>query len=255
LSWMEINRRIRNCKRLGTPQERLSCLMRLYQETADGMAAYALAEEFEDQGKFEEALKYYVEAERRFPLPKYKLLAENAIMRVKMKIQERKERYTKEEMEVKPSIDLDKLDAETTLFVVACTRTKVWDEDPHAPLYVPARLAYRGNIFCSFLKWAERIKLEEKGFRWIILSAKYGYIEPWHPISNYDVTFNDKETGPISDETLYSQVMYQKRWGKKRLRDFKTIICFGSQIYLEKVHSSFRDAHAQIIDGLKAKNL
>ena len=157
MSWMEINRRIRNCRRLGTPQERLSCLMRLYREIADGMAAYALAEEFEDQGKFEKALKYYVEAKRRFPLPKYKSLAENAIMRVKMKIQERKESYTKEEMEIEPSIDLDKLDPETTLFVVACTQTKVWDEDPYAPLYVPARLAYRGSIFRRFLKWAKKL--------------------------------------------------------------------------------------------------
>ena len=255
LSWMEINRRIRNCKRLETPQERLSCLMRLYQETADGMVAYALAEELESQGKFEQALKYYEEAERRFPLPRYKLLAEDAIVRVKMKIQERKAPYAKEEMEVEPQINLDKLNPETTLFVVACTQTKVWDENSCVPLYVPARLAYKGNIFRNFLKWAERIKLEEKGFKWIILSAKYGYIEPWHPISNYDVTFNDKQTGPISDETLYSQVMYQKRWGNKRLKDFKTIICFGSQVYLKKVHNSFRDAQAQIIDGLKAKIL
>ena len=52
-------------------------------------------------------------------------------------------------MEVKLSIDIDKLDSETTLFAVACTLTKVWDENPHASLYVPARLAYWG-ISCNF---------------------------------------------------------------------------------------------------------
>jgi len=88
-------------------------------------------------------------------------------------------------------------------------------------------------------------------FRWVISSAKYGYLEPEHPIGDYDVTFSDKRTGPISDESLYFQVMYQKRWGSVRLRDFKKIVCFCSQTYLDKVRKSFRDTGAQVIDGGK----
>ncbi|MHA1506063.1 MAG: DUF6884 domain-containing protein [Candidatus Asgardarchaeia archaeon] len=241
MSWASINKKIKECKRLLTTQEREYCLKTLYEATNDGMVAYALAEELESQSKLKDALKYYEEAERRFPLTKYKLLAKAAIARVKMKIYEQE--HVKEGKVVKAGlqINLDLLDPETTLFVVACTKTKIWKEDPNAPLYVPAKYAYRGREFRKFIRWAKENKLEEGGFKWIILSAKYGYIEPWHPISNYDVTFDDEETGPISDETLHSQVMYQKRWGTRKLKDFKKIICIGSETYLTKIHKSFRN--------------
>lgn len=248
MSWIQINKRIRECKRLPTAQERESCLRTLYDATHDGMVAYTLAEELESQHKLEEALKYYEEAERRFPLTRYKLLAESAISRVKMKMQKQKESIKEEKIvKIRPQINLNSLNPETTLFVVACTKTKIWNEDPNVPPYVPAKYAYRGRKFREFIRWSKESKLEEKGFRWIILSAKYGYIEPWHPITNYNVTFDNKETGPISDETLYSQVMYQRRWGTKRLKDFKKVICVGSETYLAKIRKSFKDVGAEII--------
>ena len=248
MSWVLINRRIKDCKRLPSAQERLSCLTSLYNETHDGMAAYALAEELESQGKLEAALKHFEEAERKFPLPRYKLQAQNAIVRVKMKLQEQKEiSLPVQKTEVYPQVDLTCHDPASTLFVVACTKTKIWDEDPSVPLYVPARFAYRGKQFRTFIKWAEENKLEEKGFKWIILSAKYGYIEPWHPIGNYNVTFSDEKTGPISDKSLYSQVMHQKRWKTTQLKNFSKIICFGSKTYINKVCDSFRDTSAQVM--------
>jgi len=86
LSWVTNLKRIKECKRRFTPRERLTCLIDLYNETHDGMVTYALGEELESQGELGEALRYYEEAERRLPIPRYKLRVENAMVRVKMKI-------------------------------------------------------------------------------------------------------------------------------------------------------------------------
>lgn len=249
MSWAIINKRIQACKRRLTAEERLTCLKNLYNEAPDGMVAYSLGEELERQGEFKEALKYYEDAERRFPLPQFKLRAENAIVRVKTKIGKREE--IRETTQSFQQLDLKLYNPETTLFVVACTRSKIWEIDSNASDYVPARFAYCGEQFTNFLKWAKKNDLEARGFKWIILSAKYGYIEPWHPISNYDVTFNDEKTGPVSDETLYRQVMFQKRWSTYPLKNFKTIICLGSNTYQEKVRKSFKDVKVQIISEYK----
>jgi hypothetical protein len=111
----------------------------------------------------------------------------------------------------KSVIDLSSYDPKETLFVVGCTKSKVWDDDPTAPDFVPAKYAYRGKDFLCFLRWAEKNEIEKKGFRWVILSGKYGFIEPWHPISRYDVKLGDPNYKPISDDSLKKQVE-QKRW-------------------------------------------
>jgi tetratricopeptide (TPR) repeat protein len=250
LSWQTINEQIKKCRKLPLSAERLSCLKKLFDESHDGMVAFALGEELEKQGELREALRYYKEARRLFPLEQYKLKAETAIAQIETKIGKRKE--AKEKWLAFPGINLENYSPETTLFVVSCTKTKIWDTNPHAPDYVPALYAYRGKPFLSFLKWVNESNLETKDFKWIILSAKYGYIEPWHPISNYNVTFNDERTGPISDETLYRQVMFQKRWDNISLKNFKIIICLGSETYQEKIRKSFRDLNVQIITS---KNL
>lgn len=247
--WREIIRQITECKELSTHFDRLSCLLGLYDETnKDGMVAYAIGEEYHGQGQLRQAIRYYEEAERRFPLEKYKGKARRATAMAQRELEERK-RF--KEIRPAPSkIDLRRFDPKTTLFVVSCTEPKIWGEDPKAPSYVPARYAYRGSSFKKVTHWLETDQMELKGFGWLVLSAKYGYIEPWHPIGKYDVTFNDDNTGPISDQTLYSQVMHQRRWRDTTpLKNFKTVICFGSQTYLEKVKKSFRDTDAQIIDG------
>ena len=251
--WREIIQQIAECKELSTHSDRLRCLLRLYDETnKDGMVAYAIGEEYYSQGQLKQAIRYYEEAERRFPLEKYKGRARRARAMAKRELEER-QRF-KELRPIPSKIDLSQFDPKTTLFVVGCTKRKIWDEYPNAPFYVPARYAYLGSSFIKIRQWLETDRIELKGFRWLILSAKYGYIEPWHPIGKYDVTFNDDNTGPISDHTLYSQVMHQRRWRDTTpLKNFKTVICFVSQIYLEKVKNSFRDTGAQVIDGYTLK--
>ncbi|MEM0096804.1 MAG: hypothetical protein QW660_09280 [Candidatus Bathyarchaeia archaeon] len=63
-----------------------------------------------------------------------------------------------------------------------------------------------------FLKWLDENKLEKRGYKWVILSGKYGFIEPRHPISRYNVQLGDPDS--ISELTLKNQVM-QKRWWKE----------------------------------------
>lgn len=251
--WREIIQQIAKCRELLTHSERLSCLLRLYDETdKDGMVAYAIGEEYHGQGQLKQAIKYYEEAERSFPLEKYKHRARRARAMAQRELEERDS--FKEPRPPLSKIDLSQFDPKTTLFIVSCTKPKIWDEDPNAPFYVPARYAYRGKSFKEFVRLFTEREMESKGYKWLVLSAKYGYIEPWHPIGNYDVTFNDEKTGPISDETLYSQVMYQKRWRNNTpLRNFRTVICFGSKTYLENICKSFKDTGAQIVDGYTLK--
>lgn len=252
MSWEIVNWEIKRCRSKRDAGERIECLKELFTRTQDGMVAFALGEELEACGNLEEALQYFERAEALFPLDRYKEKARAAASRVKSKILMKEERTEAMELLSPPihkmgEVNLNEYDPQTTLIVVACSKKKVWDVDENAPEFVPARMAYQGDDFRSFLRWAEDNGLEQRGFRWLILSAKYGYIEPWHPISNYDVTFNDETTGPISDETLYRQVMCQTRWGKVPLRNFRTIICFGSEVYVNKVKNSFRDVGSNII--------
>ncbi|MHA1723081.1 MAG: DUF6884 domain-containing protein [Candidatus Baldrarchaeia archaeon] len=192
------------------------------------MVAYCLAEEYERVGNYEEALKYYREAEEKFPKPEYKEKAKEAIGRVKGRIEAKnlEARVEKEEI----------------LFVVSCTKRKIWDENPEAPEYVSAKDAYVGDTFKEWLT------IKPSFGRWIILSAKYGFIEPEHPISRYNVTFDDEATGPISEASLVNQVLFQNRWKDgKRLRDFNMIVVFGSETYYNKVCKAFSQTRAQVL--------
>ena len=251
MSWRQINEEIRRCRALPTAEARIKCLMQLFARRHDGMVAFALGKELWACGNLRDALQYFEIAERLFPLDRYKTRARQAKLQVKSELEK-----TKEYVEVPTMLGLIKLkeiklgnyNLETTLFVVACTKTKIWDIYSDAPEFLPAQYAYLGESFSKFITWLNALpSFERNNIKWLILSAKYGYIEPWHPICNYDVTFEDESTGPISDETLYRQVMYQTRWSGISLRGFNTVICCGSRVYVDKVRYSFKDLDCQII--------
>lgn len=231
-------------RRLSSPEEVLECLQNLFEYTQDGMVAYAIGEEYEWRGLYEEAEHWYSVARERFPLPQYKMRAQAGLDRVRSR-REGSKSAAGEPGGGPPG--LGEGDPSRTLLIVACTRTKIWSMDPEAPLYVSARFAYCGREFKDFVRWLEDNSIESRGFRWLILSAKYGYLEPWRPIANYHVTFDDPQTGPISDETLYSQVMFQRRWrGQVPLRDFRHIFYVGGAAYADRIRRSFRDVPATI---------
>jgi len=225
LAWREINRRIKECLDSSDP---ICCLQNLVEKENDGMVALALGKQYERRSMLAEALRSFEKAESLFPHEEWKEKARQAKERVEQRLtQEPRGEEQWEEL----------------LFVVSCTKKKIWNEKPDADEYFKAVQAYLGDDFVDWVK----DPLSEK-VRWIILSAKYGFIEPNHPISNYDVTFNDPETGPISDQTLINQVKYQCRWkDRRKLNSFKQIVVRGSPTYFQKAKIAFCPSKASVI--------
>lgn len=252
-SWKDINERINSCRSRRTPTEVISCLEELFAATGDGMVAFALGEELENSGEIDTAESYYQKAENLFPLPQFKKRATLALERLSTKTITRLPRLRKpEDFRVKESNEQAEpklLDYEpsVTLFIVPCTKKKIWDISPFAPEYVAARYAYVGDSFRTFFEWADERQLERRGFTWMILSGKYGFIEPWHPISYYDIPIDDETYFPITNDYLINQVK-QIRWRRSpdgcragyNLNQYNQIVCVGcSQSYLNKIVGCF----------------
>ena len=88
----------------------------------------------------------------------------------------------------------------STLVIIPCGKAKVWDKNP-ALGAVAAKDAYNGTPFRTNLAYAEAT-----GNRWMILSAKYGFIEPDFSVpETYNVKFGKRATKPISVEELRIQ--------------------------------------------------
>ena len=91
---------------------------------------------------------------------------------------------------------------EKLLVVIPCGGAKIWKKEPdHGP--IKAKFAYTGSPFKVNKKFAEKF-----ADKWVILSAKYGFIDPDFVIpENYNVTFNKPSTNPTKLETLRRQVL------------------------------------------------
>jgi len=127
---------------------------------------------------------------------------------------------------------------ENLLIVVSCSERKVWGKENWGPTYVPAIHAYTGKD----VTWLKNNVPKGKDFHCVILSAKYGFIEPEHPICYYDVTFSDPEKGPISLDSIRNQVCYQSRhFGghEKKLCDFRYVLVKGSTQYVNNTRIAF----------------
>lgn len=112
----------------------------------------------------------------------------------------------------------------------------MWAEDLGCTRYREAQEAYLGT---EIRAW--RSTPEAATERWVILSAKYGFLEPDHPIADYDVTFGRPSSGPISLESLRAQVLYQRRWKDGcRLRDFDLVIVHGTADYWKACKFAFK---------------
>ena len=246
-NWKIINKKIKECQQLLVHEKVIDCLLDLFQQTNDGWVAFNIGQEYEKINKLEDALEYYQKAEELLPLPNYKEKARDAIRRVKNRLEEKKATKISVKELIDSLPDISNLDPSNTLFIVSCTPDKIWEYGPTAPDFVPARYAYKGKRFLKFLKWAEENEIEKKGFYWVVLSGKYGFVEPWHPISRYDVNLSNPNHYPISDETLRKQVSQRRWWRNKdgtlveiKLADFTNIICVNcSSTYLNKIKMCF----------------
>lgn len=123
----------------------------------------------------------------------------------------------------------------STLVIVPCGKRKIWDRYPSAGSTM-AEDVYVGAPFKVNREYAEKY-----GSRWVVLSAKYGFIDPDFIIPrNYDVTFKDPTTKPISIRELKEQIK------QKNLDGFDTVIALGGRDYAEVVHRAFSDSKVWI---------
>lgn len=123
----------------------------------------------------------------------------------------------------------------STLVVVPCGKRKTWDKYPSAG---PTRAedVYIGAPFKVNKEYAEKYSS-----RWVVLSAKYGFIDPGFIISeNYDVTFGDASTNPISIRELKEQIK------QKALDSFDTVVALGGRDYADVVHRVFSGLEVRI---------
>jgi len=129
------------------------------------------------------------------------------------------------------------------LIVVPCGKSKIWDREPaHGP--ATARDAYTGTLFRLNRAYAEKY-----GDRWLVLSAKYGFIEPDSVIPGpYDVSFKKKQSDPIGVESLHVQV------AQLDLHEISTVVGLGGAEYRAKVRLVFGNQVASLeypFEGLK----
>jgi len=120
------------------------------------------------------------------------------------------------------------------LVIVPCGRSKIWKKHPHLGP-TPAQEAYTGAPFK-----VNRVYAETFSDRWVILSAKYGFIEPTTPITQYEVTFKRKSTKPVSASILRKQVT------ALRLFDFDQVIALGGKEYRSVVEEAFADTAVKL---------
>lgn len=221
--WAEINSSIGRCRRSSDPR---ACLERLFNLTGDGHVAFALGELMSSAGDITSAVEWFRRAEQRYPLRPYQEKARTARLALEAQAQR-----------------ADVLPQETdTLYIVSCTKEKIWDTEPGAARFVPARSAYLGAFVRNWLG-----STQAETARWLILSARYGFIDPDQPICNYDVTFSDQATGPITDSALVAQAAHQRRWPDNRpLSQFKVVRVFASRDYLAKVRTAFEPLGAMV---------
>ncbi|ANF22665.1 DUF6884 domain-containing protein [Thermococcus piezophilus] len=125
------------------------------------------------------------------------------------------------------------------LCVVPCGKLKIWDKNPDAGP-TKAKDVYIGPFAKACIDYAERFYPR----RYVILSAKYGFLFPDELIpGNYNVTFNDPKTNPIGVEELRRQAE------QKGLMKYDEIVVVAGSNYVKIVRKVF--AGKKIITPLK----
>lgn len=130
------------------------------------------------------------------------------------------------------------------LVVIPCGQSKIWKKDPtHGP--AKARVAYVGPPFKVNRAFAERF-----ADKWIILSAKYGLIDPdFIILKDYDVTFTRPSTNPITVDEVRKQLEEMKN-----LQGYDTVIALGGQKYTDIAKQVFAN-FAQVLPPTEGLSL
>ena len=111
------------------------------------------------------------------------------------------------------------------LCVVPCGSFKIWDRNPDAGP-TKAKDVYIGPFAKTCIEYAEKFYPNS----YVILSAKHGFLFPDEIIpENYNVTFNDPKTNPISVEEL------RKQAERKGLMKYDEIVVVAGRSYDEVI--------------------
>ena len=241
MSWNVINREIMRCKESSSdPYMIIACLQSLLDRYGrDGMILYEMAIQYEALGLYDKAMVYCNEASRLFLYSRYKSMAEDCYRRNAERV--RRNQGTKSETNsFKEILVID----DNTLFVVNCTRMKIWDRARklgfNVPRSMPAALAYHGRSFYEFqILIRELEKSIGKEIPWVILSAKYGFLLPNEAIEFYNVKFGDPDS--ISDEELAKQVE-SKMINGRTLSSFRRVYVYTrNPLYYEKACKALKN--------------
>jgi hypothetical protein len=119
--------------------------------------------------------------------------------------------------------------------IVPCGKSKIWDTQPDVGP-TPAAEAYTGAPYKLNRQYAERFS-----DRWVVLSAKYGFIEPDFEIPGpYEVAFTKKQTGPTGIETLRQQVK------ALRLHEHAPVVGLGGIEYRKAIEAAFAPFNVEV---------
>lgn len=122
------------------------------------------------------------------------------------------------------------------LIVIACGKRKVWDEDPNHD-ECSAKDAYRGQFFTVNRKYAERFAPND----WMILSARFGFLHPDTPITDYNATFNEKTDEVISPDQLRVTAIHLG------VHEYDKIEVLGGRAYVEQARSSLQGYPVRVL--------
>ncbi|AKG91841.1 hypothetical protein GAH_00828 [Geoglobus ahangari] len=115
------------------------------------------------------------------------------------------------------------------LCIVPCGSFKIWDVKPDAGP-TKAKDVYIGSFAKTCIEYAEKFYPNS----YVILSAKYGFLFPDEIIpENYNVTFNDPKTNPVSVEEL------RKQAEEKGLMKYEEIVVVAGSKYVRVVKRVF----------------
>ena len=130
----------------------------------------------------------------------------------------------------------------STLAIIPCGKQKIWSKYPNKGP-TNAEKVYISAYFKVNKSYAERFS-----DKWLILSAKYGLLSPDFTIkSDYNVTFNDKSTGPISILELSEHA--------KSYHEYNLIVALGGKKYTNIIDKIFSQGGTKIVKPVEGLNL
>lgn len=124
------------------------------------------------------------------------------------------------------------MDESDVLCIASCGKAKIWKKNPHAGP-TKASDAYVGPYSKRCIEYARKFYPSS----WCILSGKHGFLLPDDIVpGDYNATFSDKRTNPISIDKLVVQVEI------KKLRRFKKIVVMAGANYAKIAAMVFPNA-------------